>query len=173
MAKSTAHLTPSAETIARETHVLELRRAGASFDKIATELKLYDRSDAHKIYKRALARTLQEPAAEIRTLEADRLDRLQLAVWTKALRGDLPAVDRVLRVMERRARLLGLDHSDGIAERALQLEADKVRLIAIAVGRMFDELALTDEQREQGVTVLMRELRAAEDGDVVAGEVSA
>jgi hypothetical protein len=165
MARDTSKInTPSAETIAREQHVLELRRAGASFDKIAQEVNLHSRSDAHKIYKRALARTLMEPAAEIRRLEADRLDRLQLAVWTKALRGDLPAVDRVLRVMERRARLLGLDHADGIAERALALEADKVRLVALAFGKALDSVELTDEQREQMTRVLLEELRAGEDG---------
>lgn len=162
---------PSAATIARETSVLELRRAGYTFDRIAGELKIPGgRSDAHKIYKRALARTLQEPAAEIRQLEADRLDRLQAAVWMKALRGDLPALDRVLRVMERRAKLLGLDHADGIAERALALEADKVRLMAVAVGRMFDELDLNPEQRERGIRVLMEELRASDDGDEAAVE---
>lgn len=158
---------PSAETIARETHVLELRRAGLTFDRIAEETGISDRSTAHKIYKRALARTLQEPAAEIRQLEADRLDRLQVQVWTKALRGDLPAVDRVLRIMERRSKLLGLDHADGIAERALELEAGKVRLIALAVGRMFDELGLTEEQRARGVEILLAELRAAEVDDGV------
>lgn len=153
---------PSAEVIAREQHVLELRRAGVTFDRIAEECGISDRSTAHKIYKRAMARTLQEPAAEIRHLESDRLDRLQVAVWTRALRGDLSAVDRVLRIMERRSRLLGLDHSDGIAERALELEAGKVRLVALAVGRMFDALELTEEQRQQGTAVLLAELRAAE-----------
>lgn len=181
---------PSAETIAREQHVLELRRAGLTFDRIAEEVGIGDRSDAHKIYKRALARTLQEPAADIRRLEGDRLDRLQVAVWTRALRGDLAAVDRVLRIMERRSRLLGLDHADGIAERALAIEAGKVRLMAMALGRMFDALELDEEQRQRGTEVLFAELRAlaavdeddetdtdddtdqAEPGDVVAGEVT-
>lgn len=169
---------PSAETIAKETHVLELRRAGLTFDAIAREVKIPGgRSDAHKIYKRALTRTLVEPAAEIRQLEADRLDRLQVAVWSKALRGDLGAFDRVIKVMERRARLLGLDHADGIAERALALEADKVRLMAVAVGRVFDSLGLTEEQRTTGMQVLLEELRAADEDDeheseVVPGEVT-
>lgn len=171
---------PSAEVIARETRVLELRRSGASFQTIAAIIGISDRSDAHKIYKRALARTLQEPADDIRRLEADRLDALQTGVWTRALQGHLGAVDRVLSIMQRRARLLGLDHADGIAERALQLEADRIRLIAIAVGRVFDELDLDPVQRERGTAVLLAELRAhAEDepdleqltGPVVSGQV--
>ena len=165
MGRKNTNYTPSAETIAREKHVLELRRACLSFDAIAEQVGIGHRSDAHKVYKRALARTLQEPAAEIRQLEADRLDRLQVAVWTKALRGDLSAVDRVLRVMERRARLLGLDHADGIAERALQLEAEKVRLVAIAFGRALDAVELTDAQREVMTQVLLAELRAGDAPD--------
>jgi hypothetical protein len=157
--------TPSAETIAREQHALELRRAGLSYQKIADEIGLHNRGDAHKIVKRALGRTLQEPAAEIRELEADRLDRLQAAVWTRALKGDLGAFDRVLRTMERRARLLGLDHADGIAERALHLEAEKIRLVALAFGRALDAVELTEEQRETMTRVLLTELRADDHED--------
>lgn len=165
---------PSAVTIARETQVLELRRAGLTFDAIARELKISGgRSDAHKLYKRALTRTLQEPAAEIRQLEADRLDRLQVSVWAKAMRGDLGAFDRVIKVMERRAKLLGLDHADGIAERALQLEADKVRLMAVAMTRMFDVLELDEDARSRASEAFFAELRveAEQDFDVVPGQV--
>ena len=171
-----------AAVIARELQVLELRRAGMTFQQIADEVGYADRSNAHAAYKRAIARAFQQPAAEVRELEADRLDRLQLAVWARALRGDLAAVDRVLKISERRARLLGLDHADGIAERQLQLEQDKVRLVAVAFGRALDAVDLTAEQREQMTRVLLEELRAeaaaasAQQDDpgpgVVAGEVT-
>ncbi|WP_328403905.1 hypothetical protein OHS70_33995 [Streptomyces sp. NBC_00390] len=47
---------------------------------------------------------------ELRQLEADRLDRLFFVAYKKAVRDqDLTAIDRTLRIMERRARLLGLD----------------------------------------------------------------
>ena len=46
---------------------------------------------------------------QLRIVEAARLDRLFYIVYRLALRGDLPAIDRALRLMERRARLLGLD----------------------------------------------------------------
>ncbi|MCT9007035.1 hypothetical protein [Streptomyces rhizosphaerihabitans] len=43
-------------------------------------------------------------------MEADRLDRLFFVAYKKAVRDqDLAAIDRTLRIMERRARLLGLD----------------------------------------------------------------
>jgi len=34
---------------------------------------------------------------------------MQRALWPTALSGDLGAIDRLVRIMERRARLLGLD----------------------------------------------------------------
>jgi hypothetical protein len=36
-----------------------------------------------------------------------------LGLWQKASRGDPASVDRVLRIQERRARLLGLDADPG------------------------------------------------------------
>jgi hypothetical protein len=62
--------------------------------------------------RRALAeRTVQADKAvgEIRDVETQRLDRMHLVAWRQALQGDLAAMDRVLKIQERRARLLGLD----------------------------------------------------------------
>lgn len=42
-------------------------------------------------------------------LESHRLDRALNAIWDKVQAGDLGAIDRALKIMERRARLLGLD----------------------------------------------------------------
>jgi hypothetical protein len=41
--------------------------------------------------------------------EAERLDELESAIWPNAMAGNLDAIDRCLAIMERRARLLGLD----------------------------------------------------------------
>jgi hypothetical protein len=88
---------------------LELRKSGASFEVIAAELGYQDKSGARKAVLRALETTLQEPAQELRTLECERLDQLLFAVWSDALEGDVRAVDRVLRIMDQRAKLLGLN----------------------------------------------------------------
>ena len=100
---------PSPELIDREHKVLDLRRAGMTWQKIAEQVGYADHTGAYAAYKRAMKRTLQEPADELRQGEVDRLDRLQLAIWPKALRGDVSAISTVLRIMERRARMLGLD----------------------------------------------------------------
>ena len=53
-------------------------------------------------------------ADEVRRLELERLDQLQLGLWLKACKGDVSAVLGVLRIMQRRAKLLGrLHHADG------------------------------------------------------------
>ncbi len=149
---------PSEEQIEAERQILELRRAGISFHEISRQLDM-PRSTVRSRFKSGLARVVREPAHEVRQLEEDRLDRLQAAVWSKALRGDLGAVDRVLRVMSRRAEMLGLDHSHGVAERALALEADRVRLVALAFGRAVDEAGLSDTQKELMVRSFLDQLR--------------
>lgn len=50
-----------------------------------------------------------ESTAEYVSLENARLDRLLNSVWPKAIGGDQGAVDRVIKIMDRRAKLLGLD----------------------------------------------------------------
>ena len=46
-------------------------------------------------------------------LELDRLDQLQQAVWTDAIGGDTRAVDTCLRIIDKRAKLLGLENTSG------------------------------------------------------------
>lgn len=100
---------PSEERLALEKRTLDLRRAGATYQEIADELGYKNRGTAYKALRRALGRTLQDSADNLRELEAARLDQLQLGSWKAAMRGDPKAVANVLRVMERRAKLLGLD----------------------------------------------------------------
>lgn len=94
----------------KERRVLELRRAGVTFDVIAQEVGYSNASGAHHAYTRALKRTLQNAGAdEMREVELDRLDRLQRFAWTAAAQGNLRAIETILRIMGRRAKMLGLD----------------------------------------------------------------
>ena len=93
----------------RQKQALQLRTAGVAYEEIAARLGYRGRSGAYAAVMRALRATLQEPADELRTLELERLDRLLLGVWGQAAKGNQGAVDRALRIMERRAKLLGLD----------------------------------------------------------------
>jgi hypothetical protein len=93
----------------RKLQALELRKAGATFQQIADQLGYRSASGAFNAVKAALKATLREPADELRELELTRLDAMLLPLWRRVQSGDEKAVDRVLRIMERRARLLGLD----------------------------------------------------------------
>ncbi|MGQ9555903.1 MAG: hypothetical protein ACUVWR_17520 [Anaerolineae bacterium] len=96
-------------TIERDQQALELRKAGVPYLEIAARLGWRSASTAHVAVTRALRRTLQEPADELRELEVARLDALLFAIWPQTSEGNLDAIDRALRIMERRAKLLGLD----------------------------------------------------------------
>ena len=93
----------------RQLQALELRKAGATYQAIAEQLGYAHAKGAYKAVTSALKLTLREPADELRELEVARLDAMLLPLWRRVQSGDEKAVDRVLRIMERRARLLGLD----------------------------------------------------------------
>lgn len=64
---------------------------------------------------KALAERVTVGVDELPRLELDRLDALQAALWPKAVAGDMAAAVVVLRIIERRARVLGLglEHRPG------------------------------------------------------------
>jgi hypothetical protein len=95
----------------KEKHrrALELRKAGLTYQVIADQIGYRGPSTVHAAVMRELREICREPAEELRTLELERLDRLWAGVWTQAKQGHLGSIDRCLRILERRARLLGLD----------------------------------------------------------------
>ena len=95
------------EAVEKQRKAMEMRLAGKSYETIASELEYASKSGAYKAVMSAIKKTLQEPADELRKVEAERLDAMLAVLWDKK---DKPLyVDRILRIMERRARLLGLD----------------------------------------------------------------
>ncbi len=99
---------------------LEMREAGYSYEEIAEAMGWKGRSTARKFVQRALKATYQEPADAVRQMELRRLDRLARGIWQQALGTpatedkeaeppSLFAMDRLMKLMDRRARLLGLD----------------------------------------------------------------
>jgi hypothetical protein len=115
----------------RQTDALSLRLAGKTFAEIAAELGYSDKSGARNAVMAALRENVAEPNAEMRALELSRLDALQAALWTKATNGDLGSVDRVLKLMERRAKILGLDAppqkpAEGDIDDLIQRELDRI-----------------------------------------------
>jgi hypothetical protein len=90
---------------------LQLRKGGATFRQVGEALGCSE-SRAHAIITQELMRLNEkraEAAAVVARLEGERLDNLQLAFWTAAVGGDANAAGVVLKVMARRAKLLGID----------------------------------------------------------------
>jgi hypothetical protein len=92
----------------RRRLALSLRLAGATYEEIGRQLGCSAPGALHLV-TRAVRDAGRDPAEQLLRLELDRLDRLQLGVWQRALNGDVEAMDRVLKLMGRRAKLLGLD----------------------------------------------------------------
>lgn len=103
----------------RRAMALELRKAGGSYRQIAETLlgeegipKGYSPQLAHKDVTDELIRLREqsaETAVQVLDLELARLDAMTAAIWPQAEKGDQFAIDRVLKIQDRRAKYLGLD----------------------------------------------------------------
>jgi hypothetical protein len=92
----------------RDAKVFELRIQGFTFEQIAQEAGFSGPSGAWQAYQRVKGQMVFEPIDELRQLELMRLDAVQHALWDRAINGDLPAVNCVLKIMDLRAKLFGL-----------------------------------------------------------------
>lgn len=149
----------------RDAKAARLRARGWSYSRIAVELGYTDKGNAYHAVQRILVETIAEPAAELRQIELARLDALYEAALgvlerrhitvsngrvvyvsdkdgvETPLEDDAPvlqAIDRCLRIQERRAKLLGLDAPaklevvtlDAVDAAIRDLEADLARRAA-------------------------------------------
>jgi hypothetical protein len=120
------------EVRTRQDEALALRRAGLDYTSIAKRLRYSGRGAAHDAVTASLDRQPMEDAPIVRRIELERLDELLRVAWEQlhmdhvmvsdgrivrddtgvALvdhAGKLSALDRVIRIMERRSKLMGLD----------------------------------------------------------------
>ena len=95
----------------RDVKALELRKAGANYVQIAAQLGMKYPSTAMMALRRQMERLRPVAmATELRELEAIRLDAIWLRLWQRFQANPSDQVVRsMMQVMERRARLLGLD----------------------------------------------------------------
>lgn len=82
---------------------------GKSFPEIAKEVGYKSRQAAHDAVKRALDLITREPAQELIKLDLERLDQMWGIHYLNAQAGDVQALAACLKIMERRAKMLGLD----------------------------------------------------------------
>jgi hypothetical protein len=93
----------------RQAEALDLYRSGKTYQQIADALGYANKSGAWWAVDRALVKIVKPAGDEVLKMELARLDRMQNAVDDKAMAGDVPAILACVRIMERRAKYLGLD----------------------------------------------------------------
>jgi hypothetical protein len=181
---------PRVDAAQRDAQALELRAAGASYRQIAGRLSI-SVSTAWACVERGLVRTRREPADQLRTLEAERLDRLQ-AQAVKALEAQhvviqggavvadsqgnpyvdygptLAAVRALLAVQERRARLFGLDAPTKVDARVMTIDQIDARIAELEAQLDTQDLAAGRDpyaRKHRKANELVEELAARNDID--------
>jgi len=152
--------------VEKETTIIELRHEGYVWREIAT---MVDMSIAGvvKAYKRALTRHPVAAIEEHRELELDRLDNLQRTYWQPAVAGNLRAADFVLRVIDKRAKLLGLDaplkvQAEVVTYDGSDLDREVERVARIIEASTIGNIATITELTDQGEPLGMEEQIGAE-----------
>jgi len=99
------------KTTEKTLKALDLRKKGFSYTQIGTKLGCARQTACRYVLSELenLADQCREEAGQVRDLELQRLDELYLVAWKAIADGSETAIDRCLRIMERRAKLLGLD----------------------------------------------------------------
>ena len=153
------------ETADGRAQAFALRVKGLSFHKIAREMGI-SATTAHRYVRQEYEarRPSQETVDEARALDLERLDGLIEALADKANGGDCAAIDRMLRIMESRARLCGLNAP---VESKTTVAGDADAPVSV--------VSLTPEQQAEAVAKAMAvaaAMRAANDaqGDMPSGE---
>lgn len=101
----------------RRKKAFDLRKGGANYQQIGDALGM-SRQGARKTVEAAIDKLNEEvsdAALHYRTLQLERLERMHFGLWTRAINGDDTAVDRIIKIMDRQAKLLGLDSPTKIA----------------------------------------------------------
>lgn len=144
----------------RQAKAVEMKLAGLTNPQIAAELGYAGRQGAAKAIEAALAKLMPIPVLDqARQIEWQRLEALHAAYWPRVLEGEPEAGRVVIRAMERRAKLLGLDalpSTNAVANDVVQGVLDA--LIGLAVR------LLTDEQRPVFLAEVERSLLQITDG---------
>lgn len=153
---------------ARDVEALRLKALGYSLEEIAAKLSLSDdpRRAAAAI-KRALGGVLRFATDEHRALELESYDELEVALWRQLRKSHLlvdrgtivldlngqpldddryalEAIDRIMKIKERRAKLLGLDAPT-------RSEVISLDSIDAEIARLQEELRYTVEAPEDDV----------------------
>lgn len=94
--------------IERQRKVLELRKAGATFQQCAEQVGYSNAQSAHRAYKAAMDEVIVEAHGDHKSLQIERLNHMLVRLWPKVNGGDERAMETSLRIMDRLDALLGV-----------------------------------------------------------------
>lgn len=144
--------------------VAELTLLGFSPAKIAERLGVTERvikSDLEKV-RIKWQENRQKSYSEFIEEELS-MQKYLLTCLEKGLReGSWKHVETALKITERRANVIGLNHADRMDQARVEIEARQLDMISHALEKVMDVLGLSDEQREIATNTLIFEL---EEGD--------
>jgi len=115
-------------TAERRAFVMRLRISGAKLEDIADACKRqfgedrlpkgYDRAQVCQDILRELEQISQyreQSRNALLALDTERLDRMLMSIWPQVIAGNFGAIDRALRILERRAKMFGIDSPTKVA----------------------------------------------------------
>lgn len=145
---------------------VKLRKLGLPFQQIAERVGYSSRQAAHQAVTKALTEIREETqgtADDLRTLEAERLDHLWRIAMTEAITNrDMRAIDTALRIMDRRAKLFGLDKADERMAQAIEANAEatmaQARVLFTIIQAAMARADLTPDQQQQMLTAVLGEI---------------
>lgn len=139
---------PSIQAKIRAAKAVALRLEGKTFPEIAKELKYNSQQAAYDAVMRTLKATQREPADELRKLELERLDVMWPIHFLNAQAGDVQALTACMKVMERRAMLLGLNAPVKVDSKTELTGKDGVLVISPVMSECDWEAAAKQQQSE-------------------------
>lgn len=109
------------QTQEKMAEALELRKQGLSYLKIGQAMGISEMY-AHTLVRKAMKQIIKEPAKDVIALELQRLDTLWQNQFSKVLKAQenetsvgKDTIESCIKIMDRRAKLLGLDRPTKIA----------------------------------------------------------
>ena len=175
--------TKSKKVLERQKECLELRTQGMTYRQIAEfmmqkGIELPSTWDERYVWRDVntaiskLQREINESSKFVVALELQRLDQLLLVAMNLATGGDLRAIDRVLKIMDRRSQYLGLDTPKQVEVKDWRSDIiDLMRDGRITIIDVRNELG--DELAKEVISIMPEDLKlimSKENNDVVEGE---
>lgn len=140
--------------------VAELTLLGFSPEKIAERLGVSTgtvKRDLEKVRMR-WQENRQKPYSEFIEEELATQKMLMQALEEGIKSGSWKHVETALKITERRARVVGLDHTDRMEQARVEIEAAQLDLLSRALERALEAVELSEGERETITSTLIKEL---------------